>query len=169
MRETWMQSLGWEDSLRRKWQLTPVFLPGEFYGQRSLAGYSPWGHRARYHGMTCTFTFMTSLRGFPGGSVVKNPSASARAAGETGSIPGLGRSPGGGDGSLLQSHGLENSTELTHKTSLQLPPPIRIFILYHANPDLYLKVTFSAESHFPQTFMSRVCVPAQCLAQSRHQ
>ena len=30
---------------RRKWQLTPVFLPGEFHGQRSLAGYSPWGRR----------------------------------------------------------------------------------------------------------------------------
>ena len=28
---------------RRKWLLTPVFLPGEFHGQRSLAGYSPWG------------------------------------------------------------------------------------------------------------------------------
>ena len=30
---------------RRKWQPTAVFLPGEFYGQRSLAGYSPWGHK----------------------------------------------------------------------------------------------------------------------------
>ena len=29
---------------RRKWQPTPVFLPGEFYGQRSVASYSPWGH-----------------------------------------------------------------------------------------------------------------------------
>ena len=28
---------------RRKWQPTPVFLPGEFHGQRSLAGYRPWG------------------------------------------------------------------------------------------------------------------------------
>ena len=27
---------------RREWQLTLVFLPGEFHGQRSLAGYSPW-------------------------------------------------------------------------------------------------------------------------------
>ena len=27
---------------RRKWQPTPVFLPGESHGQRSLAGYSPW-------------------------------------------------------------------------------------------------------------------------------
>ena len=30
---------------RRKWQATPVFLPGEFHGHRSLAGYSPWGHK----------------------------------------------------------------------------------------------------------------------------
>ena len=30
---------------RRKWQPTPVFLPGKCHGQRSLAGYSPWGHR----------------------------------------------------------------------------------------------------------------------------
>ena len=30
---------------RRKWQPTPVFLPGESHGQRSLAGYSPRGHK----------------------------------------------------------------------------------------------------------------------------
>ena len=30
---------------RRKWQPTPVFLPGEPHGQRSLAGYSPWTHK----------------------------------------------------------------------------------------------------------------------------
>ena len=29
----------------RKWQPTPVFLPGKFHGQRSLVGYSPWGHK----------------------------------------------------------------------------------------------------------------------------
>ena len=29
----------------RKWQATPVFLPGESCGQRSLAGYSPWGRK----------------------------------------------------------------------------------------------------------------------------
>ena len=28
---------------RREWQPTPVLLPGESHGQRSLAGYSPWG------------------------------------------------------------------------------------------------------------------------------
>ena len=36
-------------SPRRKWQLTPVFLPGEFHGQRSLTGYSPWGHKRVRH------------------------------------------------------------------------------------------------------------------------
>ena len=30
---------------RKEWQPTPVFLPREFHGQRSLAGYSPWGHK----------------------------------------------------------------------------------------------------------------------------
>ena len=30
---------------RRKWQPTPVLLPGESLGQRGLVGYSPWGHR----------------------------------------------------------------------------------------------------------------------------
>ena len=30
---------------KRKWQATPVPLPGESHGQRSLAGYSPWGHK----------------------------------------------------------------------------------------------------------------------------
>ena len=29
----------------RTWQSTPVFLPGESHGQRSLVGYSPWGHK----------------------------------------------------------------------------------------------------------------------------
>ena len=30
---------------RRVWQPTPVFLPGEFHGQRSVADYSPWGRK----------------------------------------------------------------------------------------------------------------------------
>ena len=38
---------------RRKWQPTPVFLPGKSYGQRSLAGYSPWHHRRLGH-KSCT-------------------------------------------------------------------------------------------------------------------
>ena len=45
MKETWVRSLGWEIPWRRAWQPTPVFLPGEFHGQRSLAGYNPWGFK----------------------------------------------------------------------------------------------------------------------------
>ena len=41
MWETWVEKIPW----RRKWQPTPVFLPGEFHGQRRLVGHSPWGHR----------------------------------------------------------------------------------------------------------------------------
>ena len=39
------QSLCLEDLLEEAKQPTPVFLSGEFHGQRSLAGYSPWGHK----------------------------------------------------------------------------------------------------------------------------
>ena len=34
----------WTIAGRRKWQPTPVLLPGESHGWRSLVGYSPWGH-----------------------------------------------------------------------------------------------------------------------------
>ena len=37
----WVGKIPW----RRKWQPTPVFLPGESHGQRSLVGYSPPGHK----------------------------------------------------------------------------------------------------------------------------
>ena len=43
MQETQVQSLGQEDALEK--QPTPVFLPEEFHGQRSLVGYSPWGSK----------------------------------------------------------------------------------------------------------------------------
>ena len=39
--DPWVGKITW----RWPWQPTPVFLPGEFYGQRSLVGYSPWGHK----------------------------------------------------------------------------------------------------------------------------
>ena len=39
--DPWAGKIPWT----RKWQLTPVFLPGKFHGQRSLVGYSPWGRK----------------------------------------------------------------------------------------------------------------------------
>ena len=43
---------------RREWLPTSVFLPGEFQGQGSLAGYSPWGHKESdpTKRLTCTHT-----------------------------------------------------------------------------------------------------------------
>ena len=41
MQETWVQSLGWEDSLEEEMATHYSILAGEFHGQRSLAGYSP--------------------------------------------------------------------------------------------------------------------------------
>ena len=43
LQETWVQSLGQEHPLEKRMATTPAFLPGEFHGQRSLAGYSPQG------------------------------------------------------------------------------------------------------------------------------
>ena len=37
----WVGKIPW----RRAWQPTPVFLSGKSHGQRSLAGYNPWGHK----------------------------------------------------------------------------------------------------------------------------
>ena len=52
------QSLDLEDPLRRKWQPTPVFLPGKSHGQRSLVGYSPWGRKESDMTEQLHFTFV---------------------------------------------------------------------------------------------------------------
>ena len=39
--DPWIGKILW----RRKWQPTPVFLPGKSHGQKSLMGYNPWGRR----------------------------------------------------------------------------------------------------------------------------
>ena len=39
----WFQSLYQEDPLEQQMVTTPLFLPGKFHGQRSLAGYHTWG------------------------------------------------------------------------------------------------------------------------------
>jgi len=76
MRETWVWSLVGKIPWRSKWLPTPVFLPGEFHGQRSLAGYSPWGLRV---GDYCDFhfLFLWFQRASQGALVVKSPPANA--------------------------------------------------------------------------------------------
>ena len=51
MQDTWVQSLGWEDHREKGMATTSVFLPGEYYGQRNLVGYSPWGRKGTGHGL----------------------------------------------------------------------------------------------------------------------
>ena len=66
MRETWIQSLGWEDPLEKGMVAypTPVSLYGEFYGQRSLVGYSSWGHKESdlTEPLTLIFTWQKSFQ-----------------------------------------------------------------------------------------------------------
>ena len=50
----WVRKIPW----RRKWQPTPVFLPGESHGWRSLVGYSPRGHKESDKPRNFTFTVL---------------------------------------------------------------------------------------------------------------
>ena len=45
MQETRVPSLGKENPLEKEMAIHSVFLSGEFYGQRSLVGYSPWDRK----------------------------------------------------------------------------------------------------------------------------
>ena len=44
MQETQVPFLGWDDPSENRVATPPVLLPGEFHGQKSLVGCSPWGH-----------------------------------------------------------------------------------------------------------------------------
>ena len=68
MRETPIRSLGWEDPLEKGRLPTPVFWPGKSHGQRSLAGYHPWGHKRIGHDLVTKWAF-------PIAQLVKNPPA----------------------------------------------------------------------------------------------
>ena len=78
MRETWVQSLGREDPWRRKWQPTPVFLPRESYGWRSLVGYiSPRVAKSQTRLSDFTFITLSVVWSSQVALVVKKPSANA--------------------------------------------------------------------------------------------
>ena len=54
--ETRVQFLSGKIPWRRKWQPTPVFLPGESHGKRNRLGYSPWGLKEGHNWATNTLT-----------------------------------------------------------------------------------------------------------------
>ena len=127
--ETQIWCLGRKNPWRRAWQPTPILLPEASQEQRSLAGYSPQGHRTRHdwsdlahsHIQSRPLTpffrkqedpwvFLCNLiwsLQFSCGSSGKESACNAR---DLGSIPGLGRSPGE-EGYPLQYSGLEKPTD----------------------------------------------------------
>ena len=57
--DPWVGKVPW----RKKWQPTPVFLPGKFHGQKSLVGYSPWSCKEsdtdeQLNTHTCLWSFL---------------------------------------------------------------------------------------------------------------
>ena len=109
MQDTWVPWVG-KILWRRVWPPTLIFLPGDSHGQRSSASYSPRGRKemdmtewAQAPSMSvCVYIYVS---GFSCSSVGKEAACSA---GDPGSIPGLGRSPGEGNGNPLQYPYLEN-------------------------------------------------------------
>ena len=67
--DPWVRKIPW----RRKWPPTPVRLPGESHGQRSLVVYSPWGRRE-----SNTTEQLHFLLGFPGGTTGKDPACQCK-------------------------------------------------------------------------------------------
>ena len=76
VQETQVQSLVRKIPWKRKWQPTPVFLPETSHGQKSLAGYSPWGrkeldttkHKNEYSIMQRSHLVYPSIHGHMGSS-----------------------------------------------------------------------------------------------------
>ena len=87
---------------RRKWQPTPVFLPGEAQGRQSLVGFHLWGRtESDTTEVTQQQQQQACLWGFPGGSAVKNPPAMQET--QDMQVQSLGQkdSPGVGNGNPL--------------------------------------------------------------------
>ena len=97
---------------RRKWQPTPVFLPGESQGRRSLVGCRLWGRtesdttEATQQQQQCSFLIWSCPQVV---LVEKNPPPSAGDVRDVGSIPGWGGSPGGEQGKPLLYSCLEST------------------------------------------------------------
>ena len=61
--ETWIRSWVRKIPWRREWPPSLVSLPGESHGQRSLAGYSPWGHKESDTTEQITLHFLMQRQG----------------------------------------------------------------------------------------------------------
>ena len=98
--DPWVETIPW----RRKWQPTPVILPGESHGWGILVGYSLQGCKEPNPTEQLSLSVFTSQEAL----VVKNPPEKAGDVKDMGLISGLRRSPGEGNGNPLQHFCLEN-------------------------------------------------------------
>ena len=120
MQEKQVLFLDWEDPLERGMATTPVFLPEESHGQRSLDGYSPEGckeldttEQLHTHNTNkqAGLPFLILWLGLPRWLRGKESACNAEDSEDVGSIPGLERSPREGNGYPLQYSCLENSLD----------------------------------------------------------
>ena len=98
--DPWVGKIPW----RRKWRPTPVLLPGESHGQRSLTDYNPWGRKGSDTTEGLSLSLSSALGASQVALVVKNPPANAGDIRDSGSIPGSGRSLGGRHSNPLQNY-----------------------------------------------------------------
>ena len=102
---------------RRKWQSTPVFLPGKFHRQRNLVGYSPWGLRVGHNWATkhSTAQFRIGLckgdKGLPGWCSGKESACQCMRCKRCGFNPWVGKIPEVENGTPFQYSCLENSID----------------------------------------------------------
>ena len=110
VRHDWVTSLSLSTFMhwRRKWQPTPVFLPGESQGQRSLVGCSPWGPTESDTTEATWQRQQQPLYWLPRWLSGEELPASAGDEGDVDLISGLGISPGGGNDNPFQYFSLEN-------------------------------------------------------------
>ena len=93
----WVGQIPW----RKEWLLTPVFLPGEFHGQRSLAGYSPWDQKESDTTEWLHFDFSLSCIGEGNGNHFSVLAWRIPGTGEPGGLPSMGSHRVGHDWSDL--------------------------------------------------------------------
>ena len=113
----WVGKIPW----RREWQPTPVFLPEEFHGQRSLAGCSSWGREESDTTEWLPFHFLLSCTGEGNGNPFQ------RSCLEPGGLPSMGSHRVGHDWSDLAAAStiLNNYERISHREICLLPSSLK--------------------------------------------
>ena len=130
-----VQSLGWEDPLEEGMATPSNILALRLPWTEEPDSLQSMGLQRVEFLVLCSMSllvinFVCSIWSFPGGSVVKNLSANA---GDSSLIPGLGGSPGGKNGDLLQYSCLENPTDRGDWRAMELQRAGRNLVTEHTH------------------------------------